>query len=129
MIKDLSDLHAASIKLGSQDFFNKQLEAAILQADYRFLFSSVSDPHKGGDEKRNQGFSVSVQEFAEAADQERDWSCEGILERGAITSLAGLAKHAGKTTFGCHLVDHLIRGEDFLGMAVKQVSCAVFVTR
>src|SRR4051812_20731196 len=101
MIKDLSDLHAASVELGNADFFDKQLEAAILQAGYRFLFSSDSDPYTGGNEKRKQGFSVSAQEFAEDADQERDWICEGILEKGAITSLAGLAKHAGKTTILC----------------------------
>lgn len=128
MIRDLSDLHNAAIQFGRPEFFDKELEAAIQQADYQFLFSSGSDSYTDGDEKRKQGFSVSAIEFAEAAGQARDWLCEGILEKGAITSLAGLAKHAGKTTFVCHLVDHLILGEDFLSMTVQQVSCVVYVT-
>src|SRR5918911_5287752 len=128
MIKDLSDLYNAAIQLDQPEFFDKQLEAAILQADYRFFSSSRSDPYPDADEEKNKSFSVSASEFAEAAGQARDWMCEGILEKGAITSLAGLAKHAGKTTFVCHLVDHLIRGEDFIELAVKEISCVVYVT-
>jgi len=62
----------------------------------------------------------SPKDIIEAAKDGTDWIVEGLVAPGEITDLAGLAKHSGKTTFITHMLDAVIKGQEFIGLATRK---------
>ena len=59
-------------------------------------------------------------DIIEAAKDSTDWIVEGLLGPGEITDLAGKAKLSGKTTFITHMLNAVIKGEQFIGLATRK---------
>jgi predicted ATP-dependent serine protease len=59
-------------------------------------------------------------DIIEAAKDGTDWIVEGLVAPGEITDVAGKAKLSGKTTFITHMLNAVIKGEEFMGLATRK---------
>jgi len=62
----------------------------------------------------------SLREVVAEAEETPDFIVKGLLKKGELTDLSGLAKYSGKTTLVMHMLKAVRIGDPFLGEPVKE---------